>query len=154
ADRAIRLGEAQFVVAGGIESMTNDPHVIRDLRWGVRIGASNVVDVMQHDGLFCAFDQCTMGESSDLKNERLGITREEQDEWAVMSPLRGEGGTGSGDFGKEIVAVEGPDSPVDRYEGIGPGASIESVSQLRPALSAGGTNTAANASLFSDGAAA
>src|SRR5690606_18255093 len=93
ADRAIRLGEAQFVVAGGMESMTNAPHVIRDLRWGVRIGDSNVGDVMQHDGLFCAFDQCTMGESSDLKNERLGITREEQDEWAVMSHQRAEEAT-------------------------------------------------------------
>lgn len=154
ADRAIRLGEAQFVVAGGMESMTNAPHVIRDLRWGVRIGDSNVVDVMQHDGLFCAFDQCTMGESSDLKNERLGITREEQDEWAVMSHQRAEEATSSGHLGKEIVAVEGPDGPVDRDEGIRPGASIESVSKLRPAFSAGGTITAANASQISDGAAA
>nr|AQQ74566.1 hypothetical protein [uncultured bacterium] len=154
ADRAIRLGEAQFVVAGGMESMTNAPHVIRDLRWGVRMGDANVVDVMQHDGLFCAFDQCTMGESSDLKNERLGITREEQDEWAVRSHQRAEEATRSGHFAKEIIPVQGPDGPIETDEGIRSGTTIESIARLRPAFSPSGTITAANASQISDGAAA
>src|SRR5680860_1026005 len=63
ADRGIRAGDVRFAVAGGMESMSNAPHVLRELRWGVRIGDAALVDVMQHDGLFCAFDHCTMGES-------------------------------------------------------------------------------------------
>ena len=85
ADRAIRLGESKFVVAGGMESMSNAPHLVRELRWGARIGEVTMIDVMQHDGLFCAFDRCTMGESSDRKNDRLGIGRTEQDEWSARS---------------------------------------------------------------------
>ena len=76
ADRSIRLGEASFAVAGGMESMSNAPHVQRDLRWGRRMGDAALVDVMLHDGLWCAFDQCTMGESSDRKNRISAIARE------------------------------------------------------------------------------
>jgi acetyl-CoA C-acetyltransferase len=69
ADRAIRLGDSKFVMTGGMESMSNAPHVVRELRWGTRIGNAQMIDIMQHDGLYCAFDQCTMGESSDHKND-------------------------------------------------------------------------------------
>jgi acetyl-CoA C-acetyltransferase len=159
ADRSIRLGEASFVVAGGMESMTNAPYVLHDLRWGSRIGDTTAVDVMQHDGLFCAFDQCTMGESSDLKNERLGISREEQDEWAARSHQRAEAAASNGHFAIEIVPVDVPGprdsiTVVARDEGIRAGSTSESLGGLRPAFSASGTITAGNASQISDGAAA
>ncbi len=76
ADRSVRLGEAGFVMAGGMESMSNAPYVVPAARWGARIGDTPMVDVLQHDGLFCAFDHCTMGESSDHKNRQLGISRQ------------------------------------------------------------------------------
>ena len=159
ADRAVKLGESKFVMTGGMESMSNAPHVVREMRWGARMGDVTAIDVMQHDGLFCAFDQCTMGESSDLKNERLGIGRTEQDEWAVRSHELAEAASLNGQFSDEITAVSVPQRKadpvvVDRDEGIRPGTSMESMSSLRPAFHAEGTITAGNASQISDGAAA
>jgi acetyl-CoA C-acetyltransferase len=159
ADRSIKLGESKFVVAGGMESMSNAPYVTRDLRWGARIGDSAMVDVLQHDGLFCAFDNCTMGESSDLKNSRLGITRAEQDEWAARSHQRAEEATQSGGFTDEIAAmtVPGPKGSVTTVavdEGIRAGSTVETMAKLGPAFSQEGTITAGNASQVSDGAAA
>ncbi|MFQ5522331.1 MAG: acetyl-CoA C-acetyltransferase [Acidimicrobiia bacterium] len=159
ADRAIKLGDAKFVLAGGMESMSNAPHVLRELRWGVRIGNASLVDVMEHDGLFCAFDHCTMGESSDHKNERLGISREEQDEWAVRSHQRAAEATRNGQFGTELTPVEVPQRKgdpvrVETDEGIREDASPESLARLRPAFVPSGTITAGNASQISDGAAA
>jgi len=159
ADRAIKLGDSKFVMAGGMESMSNAPHVVRELRWGARIGDVEMVDVMQHDGLFCAFDQCTMGESSDVKNRRLGITREEQDEWAARSHRLAAEATANGQFAIEIAAAEiaqprGDRLIVDLDEGIRDGATADAMAGLRPAFSAEGTITAGNASQISDGAAA
>ena len=155
ADRAVRLGDAKLVVAGGMESMSNAPHVVRELRWGARIGDAALVDVMQHDGLFCAFDHCTMGESSDRQNQRLGIGRGEQDEWAARSHRRAAEATRKGHFADEIVPVEPVGSdPLDRDEGIRPDSDAETLSKLRPAFVADGTITAGNASQISDGAAA
>jgi acetyl-CoA C-acetyltransferase len=159
ADRAIRLGDSKFVMAGGMESMSNAPHVLRELRWGARIGDASLVDVMQHDGLFCAFDQCTMGESSDLKNERLGITRSEQDEWAARSHQLAAAATHNGHMATEIVPVsvpghKGATSTISVDEGIREDATVESMGGLRPAFTEGGTITAGNASQISDGAAA
>ncbi len=159
ADRAIRLGESTFVMTGGMESMTNSPHVIRELRWGARIGNAELVDVMEHDGLFCAFDQCTMGAASDHKNDRLGISREEQDEWAVRSHERAAEATRNGQFGAEIAPVTVPQRKsepltVDVDEGIREDSTVESLGNLRPAFVSTGTITAGNASQISDGAAA
>jgi len=159
ADRAIRLGESTFVMTGGMESMTNSPHVVRELRWGARIGNAELVDVMEHDGLFCAFDHCTMGEASDHKNDRLGISREEQDEWAARSHERAAEATRNGQFGAEIAAVtvpqrKGEPLTVDVDEGIREESSLESLGNLRPAFVSTGTITAGNASQISDGAAA
>ena len=157
ADRVVRLGDSSFVVAGGMESMSNAPHVVRELRWGARIGDAALIDVMQHDGLFCAFDHCTMGESSDHKNERLGIDRSEQDEWSARSHrLAAEAAQANPE---EIVPVEVPQRKGDPVvvaadEGIRADASFESLSALRPAFSPGGTITAGNASQISDGGAA
>ena len=159
ADRAIRLGESKFVTAGGMESMSNAPHVVRELRWGARIGDVEMVDVMQHDGLFCVFDQCTMGESSDQKNERLDIGRQEQDEWAARSHQLAHAAATKGQFADEIAPVDVPQRKgdvveVDSDEGIRPDATAATMGDLRPAFTTKGTITAGNASQISDGAAA
>jgi acetyl-CoA C-acetyltransferase len=159
ADRAIKLNDAKFVVAGGMESMSNAPHVVRELRWGARMGDVEMVDVMQHDGLFCAFDQCTMGESSDQKNERLGVSRAEQDEWAARSHQLAQTATENGQFATEITPISVPQRrgealEVATDEGIRPDTTVESMGALRPAFTPNGTITAGNASQISDGAAA
>jgi acetyl-CoA C-acetyltransferase len=159
ANRAVAVGDATFVVAGGMESMSNAPHVVRELRWGARIGDVAMVDVMNHDGLFCAFDHCTMGESSDLRNAQLGISRSEQDEWSAQSHARALAATESGAFADEIVAIPVPQRKgepvvVDRDEGIRPGTTAVSLGGLRPAFVSDGTITAGNASQISDGGAA
>ena len=159
ADRSIRLNESSFVVAGGMESMSNAPHVLRELRNGARLGDATLIDVMLHDGLFCAFDQCTMGESSDLKNKQLGISRQEQDEWSAASHERTIAATESGAFEDEIVPVSIPQrkgDPVvfDTDEGVRPGTTTDSLGRLRPAFVDDGTITAGNASQISDGGAA
>lgn len=159
AERGIRAGDSKFVMTGGMESMSNAPHVVRELRWGVRIGDAGMIDVMQHDGLFCTFDECTMGEASDHKNQRLGIGRLEQDEWAARSHERASEAAGSGLFATEIAPVTVPQRKgepivVDQDEGIRAGSTAEGLGALQPAFVAGGTITAGNASQVSDGAAA
>jgi acetyl-CoA C-acetyltransferase len=159
ADRAVRLGDAKFVMTGGMESMSNAPYVLPQMRWGARIGNVEAVDVMQHDGLFCAFDKCTMGESSDHKNQRLGIGRREQDEWAARSHEMAAAATDGGVFAREIVPIEVPrgrggSETVDTDEGIRRETTIDSLARLNPAFVTDGTITAGNASQISDGAAA
>jgi acetyl-CoA C-acetyltransferase len=159
AGRRIRLGEARFILAGGMESMTNAPHVVQGARQGFRLGDGKLVDTLNHDGLWCAFDHCIMGESTDRKNIALGINRDEQDEWSAASHERAIAATDSGVFGDEIVPVSVPQRRgdplvVDRDEGMRPGTTAESLGKLRPAFSSDGTVTAGNASQISDGAAA
>ena len=159
ADRSVRLGEASFVVAGGMESMSNTPYLVPSARWGARMGDAQLIDVMMHDGLRCSFDHCAMGESSDLKNAQLGISRQEQDEWAAESHRRAVQAVEAGAFKDEIVTVLVPQRKkepiaVDHDEGIRPDTTVESLSRLRPAFTSEGTTTAGNASQISDGAAA
>ncbi|MBU1227369.1 MAG: acetyl-CoA C-acyltransferase [Actinobacteria bacterium] len=159
ADKDIRLGEARFVVAGGMESMTNAPYVVPAARWGARMGDATMVDSMINDGLWCAFDRCSMGESSDLQNTALGVTRREQDEWSAQSHARAAAATDSGHFSKEIVPVDVPQRKGDPVvisadEGIRPEVTAEALGALRPAFTKDGTITAGNASQISDGAAA
>lgn len=159
AARHIKLGDSKFVVAGGMESMTNAPYVVPGARQGLRIGDAVLVDAMQHDGLWCAFDQCTMGESSDLKNKMLGIERREQDEWAAESHARALAATESGALEGEITPVSVPQRKsdaitVERDEGMRPGTTADTLAELRPAFASDGTITAGNASQISDGAAA
>lgn len=158
ADRSIRVGDAKFILAGGMESMSNAPHVIRELRFGVKLGNAEAVDVMQHDGLFCSFDQCTMGEQSDRKNERLGISRAEQDEWAARSHERAAAAR-DGAFKREITPVDVPGrggelNQIETDEGIRGSATVDALANLQPAFTSSGTITAGNASQISDGAAA
>jgi acetyl-CoA C-acetyltransferase len=159
ADRSVRLGEASFVVAGGMESMSNAPYLAPSTRWGARMGDAELIDVMMHDGLWCSFDHCAMGDSSDRKNTELGISRARQDEWAAESHRRAAQAVAAGAFKDEIVTVSVPQRKrdpvaVSQDEGIRPDTSVESLSRLKPAFTPEGTTTAGNASQISDGGAA
>jgi acetyl-CoA C-acetyltransferase len=150
ADQLIRLGELDTAVAGGMESMTNAPYLVRKARWGGRLGDADLVDAMIYDGLWSTFTGQHMGESSDEVNAALGISREEQDAWAARSHQRAADARESGRSAEEIVDVEA----VAEDEGIRPDATAASLAELPPAFAADGTITAGNASQLSDGAAA
>lgn len=159
AGRRIRLGEAKFILAGGMESMTNAPHLLLGARQGYRYGDAVLADSLNHDGLRCAFDKCMMGETTDSKNKVLGITRAEQDEWAAASHERAANATKAGLLEAEIVPVEvaqrrGDPLIIEADEGIRPETTVETLARLRPAFASDGTVTAGNASQISDGATA
>lgn len=158
ADQMIRAGEADVVVAGGMESMSQAPYLLPKARSGMRLGHGEVVDSMIHDGLWSTFTRQHMGESSDEVNARLGIGREEQDAWAARSHERAAHAWNSGAMTDEVVAVEVASrdgaTVVDRDEGIRPDTTPAALSRLRPSFGEGGTITAGNASQISDGAAA
>ncbi|MGW6497279.1 acetyl-CoA C-acetyltransferase [Nonomuraea angiospora] len=159
ADQLIRAGEFDIVVAGGMESMTNAPHLLPGLRKGVKYGGSQVVDSMAHDGLFCAFDQRAMGESTEHHNARLGIGREEQDALSARSHQLAAAAIKNGLFDEEIVPVEIPQRRgepliVKEDEGVRGDTTPETLAKLRPAFAADGTITAGSASQISDGACA
>jgi acetyl-CoA C-acetyltransferase len=159
ADQLIRAGEFDVVVAGGMESMTNAPHLLPGLRKGVKYGSSEVVDSMAHDGLFCAFDQCAMGESTERYNARLGIGREEQDSLSARSHQLAAAAIKNGVFEEEIVPVQIPQRRgepvvVKEDEGVRGDTTAETLARLRPAFAADGTITAGSASQISDGACA
>ncbi|MGW2146440.1 acetyl-CoA C-acetyltransferase [Nonomuraea bangladeshensis] len=159
ADQLIRAGEFDIVVAGGMESMTNAPHLLPGLRKGVKYGGSEVVDSMAHDGLFCAFDQCAMGESTERHNSRLGIGREEQDAVSARSHQLAAAAIKNGVFDDEIVPVQIPQRRgepvlVKEDEGVRGDTTAETLAKLRPAFAADGTITAGSASQISDGACA
>ena len=159
ADQLIRAGEVETVVAGGMESMSGAPYAIPKARQGARMGNAEMVDLMIHDGLWCAFDHCHMGESTDAVNAALGIGRTEQDEWSARSHERAAEATKAGRLGDEIVPVDAPGrkgegNRVETDEGIRPGMTAESIGKMRAAFTKEGTITAANASQISDGAAA
>ncbi|MEV4801207.1 acetyl-CoA C-acetyltransferase [Nonomuraea sp. NPDC049421] len=159
ADQLIRAGEFDIVVAGGMESMTNAPHLLPGLRRGVKYGGSEVVDSMAHDGLFCVFDQCAMGESTERYNARLGIGREEQDDLSARSHQLAAAAIKNGVFEDEIVPVEIPQRRgepvvVKEDEGVRGDTTAETLAKLRPAFAADGTITAGSASQISDGACA
>ncbi|MDP4504725.1 acetyl-CoA C-acetyltransferase [Nonomuraea turcica] len=159
ADQLIRAGEFDIVVAGGMESMTNAPHLLPGLRKGVKYGGAEVIDSMAHDGLFCAFDQCAMGESTERYNARLGIGREEQDALSARSHQLAAAAIKNGLFDDEIVPVEIPQRRgepvvVKEDEGVRGDTTVETLAKLRPAFAADGTITAGSASQISDGACA
>jgi len=155
----IRLGESTFVVAGGMESMSTAPYVLDKARTGYKYGDGTLIDSLTHDGLFCAFDSCLMGESSDLKNADLHITREDQDAWSARSHERAAIATDSGIFADEIVPVSvaqrrGDPVVVSQDQGIRRDTTAGSLASLRSAFTKDGSITAGNASQISDGAAA
>jgi acetyl-CoA C-acetyltransferase len=159
ADQMIANGDAEIVVAGGMESMTRAPHLLPGAREGFRLGDATLVDSMMYDGLTCAFDECAMGLATERYNEKAGITRERQDAFAAASHERAAAAAKDGRLADEIVAVPVPQRKgepivVDTDEGVRPGTTAESLGALRPAFDKAGTITAGNASQISDGGAA
>src|SRR3954452_3994664 len=159
ADQLIRVGEIEIAVAGGMESMTNAPYALPSARFGARMGHTEMVDTMIHDGLWSTFTGQHMGESSDEVNAELGLSREDQDAWAARSHQRAAEAWESGRFAEEVVPVEVPQRKgaplvVSKDEGIRAEATAASLAKLKPAFSPDGTITAGNASQLSDGAAA
>ena len=159
ADQLIRAGEFEIIVAGGMVSMTNAPHLLMGSREGVKYGDWSVTDSMAFDALTCAFDECAMGESTERYNARHGLTREEQDAFAARSHQLAAKAAANGYFDEEIVAVPIPQRKGDpvlfaQDEGIRPDTTVESLAGLRPAFAKDGTITAGSASQISDGAAA
>jgi acetyl-CoA C-acetyltransferase len=159
ADLAIQAGDAEIVVAGGMESMTAAPYLLPGARAGYRIGDSAVVDSMMFDGLTCAFDNCAMGLGTERYAGAASIARDRQDAFAALSHERAAAAIKDGRFAAEIAAVsvrqrKGDPILVDTDEGVRPGTTVESLGALRPAFDPAGTITAGNASQISDGAAA
>jgi len=155
ADQMIASGDADIVIAGGMESMTNAPYLAMGARGGFRYGNAELADSIIKDGLWCAFDACLMGLGTERYNAG-GITREQQDEIAMKSNERAANAIKEGRFADEITAVSvqqrrGEPILVDTDEGVRPGTTMESLGALRPAFDTAGTITAANASQISDG---
>jgi acetyl-CoA C-acetyltransferase len=157
-NQMIQAGEADIVVAGGMESMTNAPYIAAGARGGFRYGNTELADAIIRDGLWCAFDACLMG----LGTERYtagAITREQQDDLAMKSNQRAAAAIAAGRLADEIVAVavpqrKGDPKMVDTDEGVRAETTMESLAGLKPAFDKAGTITAANASQISDGASA
>ena len=158
ADLMILAGEADVIIAGGMESMTNAPYLLPGARSGYRLGDQKVVDSMMFDGLSCAFDQCAMGLSTERYNQGR-ISRERQDEFSARSHQLAAAAIAAGKFAEEIVEVAVPQRKGDPImvstdEGVRGETSAESLAQLRGAFEKDGTITAGNASQISDGGAA
>lgn len=150
----IRAGEADVVVAGGMESMSRSPYLLEDQRFGSKFGDRVAVDSMMRDGLCCPVDGVLMGvHGSDVAAE-LGVARDEQDEWALRSQMRYRDALAAGKFSDEIIAVPVNGSHVERDEQPRPDTTLEKLAALRSAFGAGGSVTAGNAPGMNDGATA
>jgi acetyl-CoA C-acetyltransferase len=160
ADQMVQSGDAEVVVAGGMESMTNAPYLLPKARAGYRMGNGEVLDALIQDGLWCAFDAVHMGSGTERYCGSFGgITREAQDQLAANSHARAAAAQQAGAFAAEIVPVsiaqrKGDPVVIDTDEGVRGGTSADSLAGLRPAFESDGTITAGNASQISDGAAA
>ena len=158
ADQMIASGEADIVVAGGMESMTNAPYIASGARGGFRYGNTELADAIIKDGLWCAFDACLMGLSTE-RYSAGGISREQQDDLAMKSHLRAAAAISGGKFADEIAPVSIPQRKgdpiiVDTDEGVRASTTMESLGALKAAFDKDGTVTAGNASQISDGASA
>ena len=158
AAQAIKAGDAEIVVAGGMENMTRSPYLLPGARWGERLGNGTILDHMIHEGLTDAFHDIHMGVTAENLVERYGISRADQDAFAAESQRRAESAIKSGAFKDEIVPVVVPgkkgETRVDTDEHPRPGTTAESLARLKPAFKKDGTVTAGNASGLNDGAAA
>jgi acetyl-CoA C-acetyltransferase len=159
AAQLIRAGEFDVVVAGGMESMSQAPHLLAGSRRGFKYGDTQLIDSMAHDGLTDAFDQVSMGESTERHNGRLGISREEQDEFAARSHQLAAAAIKNGVLAQEITPVSLPQRRgepliVDTDEGVRADTTAESLAGLKPAFAKDGTITAGSASQISDGSCA
>ena len=158
ASRLLRVGDANIVVAGGQESMTNAPHIAAGVRAGKGFGSLNLADSLERDGLADPIAGTSMGFETDGHAAKAGLTREEQDEISAQSHQRAEAATKDGAFAEEILPIEVKKRKetvtVSEDEGIRPGTTAEGLSKLRPAFVKDGTITAASSSQITDGAAA
>jgi len=158
AAQAIQVGDAEVVVAGGMESMSNAPYFLEKARFGYRMGPGQLQDHMVHDGLWDHVNDFHMGLSNELCSEKYNISREDQDRYAAESYRRSLASIESGKFKDEIVAVEIPQRKGDpiRFsrDECAQETSLETLSRMRPAFKKNGVGTAGNASIISDGAAA
>jgi acetyl-CoA C-acetyltransferase len=148
ADSMIRAGDVQVVVTGGMESMTNAAYALKKARFGYRLGDGTLIDLMTHDGLTSSFDGKHMIEQASFVSRELGISREEQDTWALRSHERAVMAQDEGFFGGEIVPV----GDLDHDEGPRRDTSIEALAKLKPVFDPEGTTTAGNAPGVNDGA--
>jgi acetyl-CoA C-acetyltransferase len=157
ADQMIRAGDAEIVVAGGMESMTQAPHLLPGARAGFRLGDGTLVDSMMYDGLTDSFDHIAMGLSTEQHNQStVKISRERQDAFSAASHEKAAAAMKDGRLADEIVPVEVPQRKgdpivVDTDEGVRPGTTAESLGALRPAFDKNGSITAGNSSQISDG---
>ncbi len=158
AARLVRLGDADAVLAGGMESMTNAPHLLPGVRMGWVYGTQSALDHVAHDGLTDAADGISMGESTERHVGNLGISRREQDEVAAASHQRAAAAAADGRLAAEIAPVElsarGGSTVVEADEGVRADSTADTLAGLRPAVTPDGTITAGNASPLSDGASA
>lgn len=159
ASQAVRMGDADVVVAGGMESMSGAPHLQRNLRGGVRMGNFTTVDALINDGLWCAFNDVHMGNLAEHTAKKSGLTRQELDEYAAGSQRKAAASIAAGAFKDETVPVEvaqrkGPPVIVDQDEAVKGNTTAEVLSKLRPAFQEDGMVTAGNAPGLTDGASA
>jgi acetyl-CoA C-acetyltransferase len=158
AAQAIRAGDAELIVAGGMESMSRAPYLLFGARTGWKYGDQKVVDAMIHDGLWCAFECWHMGEAAEHTAAQCGISRADQDRFAAQSHQRAVTAWERGAFNAEVVPVTvggGPKAKtIRRDEGMRPDTTVAALAKLKPAFDQTGTVTAGNASMLSDGAAA
>jgi acetyl-CoA C-acetyltransferase len=158
AAQSIALGDADIVVAGGMESMSNVPFYVDSLRWGNKFGNTNLIDGLAKDGLTDAYDEQAMGNAGELCAKECGITREEQDTFAIESYKRSQAAWAAGKFADEVVPVEIPQrkgDPIKFFKDEEPfNVKFDKIPELKPAFQKDGTVTAANASTLNDGAAA
>ncbi|HLW01160.1 MAG TPA: acetyl-CoA C-acetyltransferase [Ktedonobacterales bacterium] len=158
AAQAIRAGDADVMVAGGMESMSNAPYLLPGARTGYRLNDQKIVDAVVHDGLWCAFEDVHMGNEAEIIADKFGISRQAQDAFALESHRRAAAATESGRFKEEMIPVEIAQKKgtisVDRDESIRPDTSLEALAALKPAFQKDGTVTAGNAPGLNDGAAA
>ena len=158
ADQAIRCGDAAAIVAGGMENMSAAPHLATSLRGGVKLGDSKMVDAMVHDGLTCSFQSCHMGLHAEHISAKFNVTRQEQDQFALVSQQRAAQAIADGVFDEEIVPVtvkhRKGEVVVSQDEGPRPDTTLDGLAKLRTVFDSDGTVTAGNASTLSDGAAA
>ncbi len=158
AAQAIRAGDAQAFVAGGMESMSNAPYLLPKARTGYRMGNGEIIDAVVHDGLWCAFEDIHMGSEAEIIAEKFCVTRDEQDRFSLQSHQRAAAATAAGRFKEEIVPIEIKQKSgvvvIDKDEPIRADSSLEALAKLKPAFQEGGTVTAGNAPGLSDGASA
>ena len=160
ASQAVQLGDAEYVVAGGMESMSNIPYALQTARDGFRMGNHTATDLMIHDGLWCPFENWHMGNTGEIVADKYQISREQQDDYAAKSHQKAAEAQAAGRFKDEIVPVEIPQKKgdaivLDYDEPVRPDTTAESLGKLKPAFKRdGGTVTAGNAPGVNDGASA